>query len=90
MAETNTNSRKPPEKEVPAGKWAKVVVWLGANGRSITISPPRFKDQQTGEWRDGSFFPTDLPALIYALQRALDYCYSAAAPSQDNDDPPGI
>jgi hypothetical protein len=88
MADTNTTPRNPPEKEFPAGRTGKAVVWLHPNGRSITISPPRYKDQQTGNWRDGSFFPGDLPALIYALQRALDYCYSAPVPNQDNDDPP--
>ena len=73
-----------PEKEFPAGRGAKVAVWLNASGRSITVSPPRYKDQQ-GAWRDGSFFVNDLAMLIFALQQALAFSYSAATPSMDND-----
>lgn len=73
-----------PEKELSAGRGAKIAVWANANGRAITISPPRFKDDK-GNWKDGSFFVNDLAMLIYALQQALDYSYETPMPSQDND-----
>lgn len=82
MPEQTANPR--PEKEFPVGRGSKIAVWLNSNGRSVTISPPRFKDQQ-GAWRDGSFFANDLAMLVYALQQALAYCYETPMPSEDND-----
>jgi hypothetical protein len=51
--------------------------------RSVTISPRRYFDRQHEEWRDSSsFWPGDLPALIYALQRALDFVSITPIPGQ--------
>jgi hypothetical protein len=43
------------------------------DGQSSTINPRRFKDNQTGEWKDGSFRPTDLPVILLALQSSQQY-----------------
>ena len=51
--------------------------------RSVTISPRRYFDRQADEWRDSSsFWPGDLPALIYALQRALEFVSITPIPGQ--------
>ena len=40
--------------------------------RSVSIAPRRYRDKQTGEWKDsGSFRPGDLSALILALLASL-------------------
>jgi len=39
--------------------------------RSITLAPRRYRDRQTGEWKDAvSYRPGDLTALILALEKA--------------------
>ena len=82
------NTTRKPEKEFPIVRQSKVAVWLHAKGRSITVSPPRFKDQQTGEFRDGGFFTEDIPMLIHVLQVALNHCYTTPLPSPENTDSP--
>jgi hypothetical protein len=81
MSESSTTR---PEKEFAIGRGSKIAVWLNAHGRTVTISPPRFKDQQ-GNWRDGGFFMNEVPMLIYALQQAMAYCYATPVPSNEND-----
>lgn len=42
---------------------------------SVTISPRRFWDEETKQWRDARSSQTsDLPGLIYLLQQALAFC----------------
>jgi hypothetical protein len=37
--------------------------------RSVTFNPRRYKDRETGEWKDSnSFRQSDLPVLMLALQ----------------------
>lgn len=86
---------RPPEKKIgPYPGGIGVAIWLndiGTDGgqrqiRSITISPRRYRDPQTGEWRDSSSFrPGDLPALIFALQKAQEYVYTSPLPDHDGD-----
>lgn len=69
-----------PEKKVgPFAGGIGVAIWHNTveteNGprelRSITISPRRYRDRESGEWRDASSYrPADLPALIFALHVA--------------------
>lgn len=78
-------SPKAPEKKFgPYPGGVSVDVWVNdaetndgsRQFRSITISPRRYRDAQSGEWRDApSFRPGDLPALIFGLQKALEHCY---------------
>lgn len=62
-----------------------VAVWLndvqGDEGsrkiRSISISPRRYLDPKSGEWKDsGSYRPGDLPVVIFGLQKALEYVFT--------------
>ena len=88
-------SRHPgPEKKFgPFGAGISVAIWTNTiqtdDGprkiRSISISPRRYLDRQSGEWRDSpSYRPGDLPALIFALQKALDFTFSEPLPDEQH------
>lgn len=68
--------RHPERKYGPFPGGVGVAIWLNEvktdEGprffRSLTIAPRRYRDPETGDWRDaGSLRSTDLPALILAL-----------------------
>src|SRR5579872_1675089 len=75
-----------PEKKIgPFAGGIGVAVWINSaqtddgprKFRSVTLSPRRYKDPETGDWRDSSSFQIgDLPALIFALQKALEHDYT--------------
>lgn len=98
MAKT---SAKPKSKALPEKKFGPfpggigIAVWLNTietdNGerkiRSITIAPRRYLDRDSGEWRDsGSFRPSDLPALIFGLEKAQEFCFTAPLPGEDAEE----
>ena len=77
-------SRGPEKKFGPFTGGIAVAVWTNTvqtehgprQFRSITISPRRYLDRQTGQWKDAnSFNPGDLPALIYALSKAQEFVF---------------
>lgn len=91
---SSTTSNAPEKKIGPYAGGIGVAVWL--NGvetdqgrrtmRSVTISPRRYRDPESGDWRDaGSFRPGDLPALIFALQKAQEYIYTTPLPDQEEE-----
>ena len=81
-----------PEKKIgPFHAGIGVAVWLNVSEtedgprpyRTVTISPRRYLDRQTGEWRDsGSFYVGDLPAIIFALQKAQEFAFETPIPGQ--------
>ncbi|MDB5387804.1 MAG: hypothetical protein JWM11_3450 [Planctomycetaceae bacterium] len=83
-----------PEKKIgPFAGGIGVAIWLNTVDadegsklfRSITIAPRRYQDRETGKWKDvGSFNPSDLPALIFALQKAQEYVFTTPLPDQDS------
>ena len=85
----------PPEKKIgPFAAGIGVAIWLNTietsggpkQYRSITIAPRRYQDRETGDWKDsGSFNPSDLPALIFALQKAQEYVFTKPLPGQASD-----
>lgn len=87
--------KNPPEKKIsPVNSGISVAIWLNEvetdQGkrcfRSVTISPRRYHDRKTGEWKDSpSFGPADLPLLLYALEQARDYVFSEPLPGQGRD-----
>ena len=93
---SSASQKKPPEKKIsPVHSGISVAIWLnqveGDDGpryfRSITLAPRRYYDRTAGEWKDSSSYgPADLPALVFALQKAIDYCYSTALPGQKPED----
>lgn len=94
---TTTKSRraqapqKPEYKIGPFHNGLGVAVWLNSveteNGvryfRSITVAKRRFRDPQTGEWKDAvSYRPVDLTTLMLAFREARDYCLRTPLPGQ--------
>ena len=90
---------RPPELKIgPFQGGIGVAVWLNEiqtdQGpkpvRSITLTPRRYRDRETGEWKDsGSYRPTDLPALILGLEKAHAFCQSHPLPGgHEEDEPP--
>jgi hypothetical protein len=93
----NSQGRKPEKKIGPYPGGIGVAVWVNNvdtdNGprkiRSITISPRRYRDPETGDWRDSpSFRPGDLPALIFALQKAQEFVFTSPLSGSGKDQEP--
>src|SRR5438309_10035953 len=82
--------RHPEKKWGPFAGGTGVAVWLNEfeteagtrYARTITLSPRRFRDPKTNEWRDGAYRPVDLAALLLAIQAALDFCLSTPLPGE--------
>ena len=100
MSQSTSETKRPAKlPEVKFGPYAGgigVAVWLNtietADGRremrSVTIAPRRYRDRQTGEWKDsGSFRPSDIPILLVGLQRAMEYVYTTPLPGHDGEIP---
>jgi hypothetical protein len=86
-----SRKRQPEKKIGPFNAGIGVCVWLNTietesgprTVRSITINPRRYFDREANEWKDaGSYNPADLPALIFALQKAQEYSYEKPLPGQ--------
>jgi hypothetical protein len=92
----NQRAANRPEKKIgPYPGGIGVAIWINTidtdNGRrkvrSITVNPRRYRDPKSGEWKDApSYRATDLPALIFALTKAQEHCYTTPIPGQENDD----
>lgn len=100
---TDTKARptKPPEKKIgPFAGGIGVAIWLNEveaedgtirRFRSITLNPRRYMDAKSGQWKDASSYQqSDLPALIFAMQQALAYCFSEPIPGQDETEAAGL
>lgn len=98
MAKNNRNSSAPqhPEKKYgPFHGGVGVAIWLNEveteEGtryfRSVSIAPRRFRDKENGEWKDAqSLRPTDLPALVLALEAAQAYIANTPLPGEPADE----
>ena len=94
QATSPRQQRSPPEKKIgPFAGGIGVAIWLNTvdtddgqkQFRSLTIAPRRYQDRESGEWKDaGSFNPSDLPALIFALTKAQEYVFTTPLPNQDS------
>ncbi len=93
--DTKTRPQKPPEKKIgPFASGIGVAIWLnegtGEDGsvrffRSVTINPRRYLDSKSGQWKDAaSYQPSDLPALLFCLAKAQEYCYETPVPGQED------
>lgn len=86
-----------PERKIsPVNSGLSVAIWINEvetdNGpqqfRSITVSPRRYLDTKSGKWKDSSSYrPSDLPALLFAIAAARDYCYVTPLPGQKPTEP---
>ena len=87
-----TNAPRRPEKKYgPFHGGVGVAIWLNQiqtdDGprffRSVTIASRRYRDEDSGEWRDaGSLRSTDLAALILGLEAARDFIASTPLPGE--------
>lgn len=89
-------ARKPEKKIGPFPGGIGVAIWLNTvqtkdgprKVRSITLNPRRYKDAKTGQWQDSSSYRTsDLPALKFALEKALEFVYTTPLPDEESDAP---
>lgn len=93
--DTKGRPQRQPEKKIgPFAGGVGVAIWLNdaeldsgehRKFRSITINPRRYLDAKSGQWKDaGSFQPSDLPALVFCLQKAQEYCYETPIPGEES------
>jgi hypothetical protein len=95
-AGTSRAAKAPPEKKIgPFANGVGVSIWLNVietdqgsrQVRSITVNPRRYFDRESNQWKDAKGFnPTDLPAVIFALTKAQEYCYETPLPGAHEDD----
>ena len=96
--DTKTRPQKPPEKKIgPFANGIGVAIWLNESEaddgsvrlyRTVTLNPRRYFDKKSSQWKDAaSYQQSDLPALIFALQQALGYCFSEPISGQDESEP---
>jgi hypothetical protein len=88
---TTTTPQRPERKFGPFHGGVGVAVWLNQVKtdagtryfRSVSIAPRRFRDRQSGEWKDaGSLRATDLPALILGLEAARAFMATTPLPGE--------
>ena len=93
MATSAKKARGPEKKIGPFAGGVGVSIWLNQietdkgplTVRSITINPPRYRDRDSGDWKDSkSFRPSDLPALLFALGKAQEFCYEIPLPNDSS------
>jgi hypothetical protein len=99
-AKPRATAQQPEKKIGPFSGGVSVAIWLNtietADGprkiRSATISPRRFRDTKTGEWRSaGSYRLSDLTALQLGIEKAIEYMLTQRLPGDvpvDVDDTP--
>ncbi|MFO1003482.1 MAG: hypothetical protein U0936_24380 [Planctomycetaceae bacterium] len=91
----NGSVRMPPEKRFgPFSGGISIAVWFNKteseNGpksfRTVTITPRRYLDRETGEWKDSSSYHiNDIPALLLGLQQAQEYVLTTPLPESDQE-----
>jgi len=80
-----SKSKNYPEKKIgPLPGGIQIAIWINEidtddgprKVRSVTVTPRRYKDAESGEWRDAKGYnATDISALIFALTRAQEYIF---------------
>jgi hypothetical protein len=86
----STAAKHHPEKKFgPYPGGVGVAIWLNAaetddgvkRFRSFTLSPRRYRDSESGKWRDApSYRPEDIATLQFALSQAQAYLFTAPLP----------
>lgn len=81
-------SEKKPEKEF-AARGLKVAVWLNSTEtdegvrhfRAFSISPRRYRDEKSGEWKDAAGYrPVDLATLQFLLRQVEGFLLTTPLP----------
>ena len=87
--------RHPERKWGPFHGGVGVAVWLNEVQtdagpkffRTLSIQPRRYRDKKTGVWKDAkSVRPTDIPALLLALDATMQFAAHTPLPGQPVDD----
>lgn len=90
----SAEARQPEKKIGPFANGIGVAIWLNEaetddgpkRFRSITLNSRRYQDRTSGEWKDSaSYQPSDLPALLFCLNKAQEYCYETPIPGSTAD-----
>jgi hypothetical protein len=93
--QSKKSANRPEASFGPYPGGISVAVWLNevqTDGgtrkiRSITLSPRRYRDSKTGEWKDAtSYRSADIPCLLFGLQKALEFIYTTPIPGQEDAD----
>lgn len=83
--------RYPEKKYGPFQGGCGLAIWLNEvktqDGprffRSVTVQPRRYRDRKTGKWKDAvSLRPSDIPALVLAMESAQRYIADTPLPGQ--------
>lgn len=91
---TNGAPRHPEKKFGPFHGGCGLAIWLNEvkteEGprffRSVTLQPRRYREERTGKWKDAkSLRPTDLPALVLAMEAAQQYIAATPLPGEAAD-----
>jgi hypothetical protein len=90
-----TTPRYPEKKWGPFHGGVGVAVWINEvqtdTGpkffRTVTLQPRRYREKKSGLWKDAkSLRPTDIPALLLALDAALQFIAHTPLPGQPVED----
>ena len=88
--------RQPETKFGPFAGGMSVAIWRNTvdtedgfrDIRSLTINPRRYKDPQTGEWKNGSYRGSDIAVLVLALNAALQFMALHPLQQPADEEPP--
>ena len=92
MSQPSQTRNMPERKFGPYANGIGVAVWVNRietdEGprvtRSVSINPRRYKDRQTGEWKNAaSYGVNDVHLLLIALEQARDYLLTQPIPEAD-------
>ncbi len=95
-APTVTHPKSPEAKFGPFAGGMSVAIWRNTvdtddgprDIRSLTINPRRYKDPQSGEWKNGSYRTSDLGVLVLALQAAQQFMTLHPLAQPADEEPP--
>jgi hypothetical protein len=86
--------RRPEKKFGPYPGGIGVAIWLNSaetdagtkQFRSFTVSPRRYRDPESGKWRDApSYRPEDVATLVFALHQAQEYLLTTPLPGAEQE-----
>lgn len=91
---TKQPGRRPAKKFSFGGFGPSISVWHNTrdttNGpritRTITVSGSRYRDPQSGDWKEAALKPEDISAVIFLLKDCERWLAEVPVPSADNDD----
>lgn len=86
--------RQPEKKFGPYPGGIGVAIWLNTaetdagtkSFRSFTLSPRRYRDPESGTWRDApSYRPEDVATLVFALHQTQEFLLTTPLPDAEQE-----